>query len=124
MQDSVCKYVAPCPEAWQPVRLHHLLSHTAGVPNFTAFPDYKKTMRELTTVEATIGRFRALPLDFKPGMVQATGQGKTEIFPASETNFFPRVVRADITFVKDAAGRVTHLVLNQNGRQQDAKKIN
>ncbi len=56
-------------------------------------------------------------------MMQATGQGKAELFPASETNFFPKVVRADITFVKDAAGRVTHLVLNQNGRQMNAKKI-
>jgi CubicO group peptidase (beta-lactamase class C family) len=346
VQDSVCKYVAPCPEAWQPVTIHHLLSHTAGVPNFTAFPEYKKTMREPAPVETLIGRFRDRPLDFKPGenwkysnsgyallgyviekvsgksyesflrenifeplgmtstgydhpeeivkrrargyaprgeglvnaayidmtipfsagglystvgdlylwdqalhggkllkkpsldamltpvrnnygygfgvdkifnrpmaghnggiegfatsiirftddratfivlsnneaarttrvaadlaaiafgekyevpvervvvkvdpkiydsyvgeyelapgfvftvtregdhlMVQATGQGKTEIFPTSETNFFPKVVRADFTFVKDAEGRVTQLILNQGGRQQPAKKI-
>jgi hypothetical protein len=56
-------------------------------------------------------------------MMQATGQGKAELFPTSETNFFPKVVRADITFVKDAGGSVTHLVLNQNGRQMNAKKI-
>ena len=56
-------------------------------------------------------------------MMQATGQGKTEIFPTSETNFFPKVVRADITFVKNEQGQVTHLVLNQGGRQQSAKKI-
>ena len=70
VQDSVCKYVAPCPEAWQPVTIHHLLSHTGGVPNFTnfnAFPDYARTKREPTTVEALIGRFRDRPLDFKPG---------------------------------------------------------
>jgi CubicO group peptidase (beta-lactamase class C family) len=346
VQDSVCKYVAPCPEAWQPVTIHHLLSHTAGVPNFTALPDYQKTMREPTTVESLVARFRSLPLDFKPGedwkysnsgyvllgsvvekvsgksyesflrenifeplkmtstgydhpneilkrrargyatgpdglvnanyldmsipfaagglystvgdlylwdqalygekilkqssldamftavrnnygygygvnklfnrrlnahsggiegfsttinrfpddrvtvivlsnneaartgpiardlsaiafgekyelpverivvkvdpkiydgyvgeyelgpgfvftvtregdhlMMQATGQGKAELFPTSETNFFPKVVRADITFVKDTVGHVTHLVLNQNGRQLNAKKI-
>jgi CubicO group peptidase (beta-lactamase class C family) len=350
VQDSVCKYVAPCPEAWQPVTIHQLLSHTGGVPNLTnlnAFPDYLRTKREPTTVEALIGRFRDRPLDFKPGekwtysnsgyillghvvekvsgksyesflrenifeplkmtstgydhadeivkrrargyasgpgdklvnashidmsipfaagglystvgdlflwdqalyteqllkkssldamftavqndygygfnvnklfnrrhaahggsiegfttsinrfpddrvtvivlgnyeaarsgriardlaaiafgekyelpvervvvkvdpkiydayvgeyelepnfvltvtregdrlLMQATGQGKAELFPTSETNFFPKVVRADITFVKDAAGRVTHLVLNQNGRQMNAKKI-
>ena len=70
VQDSVCKHVAPCPEAWRPVTIHHLLSHTAGVPNFTnfnEFPDYMKTKREPTTVEALIGRFRDRPLDFKPG---------------------------------------------------------
>jgi hypothetical protein len=55
-------------------------------------------------------------------MLQPTGQGKAELFPTSETNFFPRVARADFTFVKDAEGRVTHLVLNQGGRQQNAKK--
>lgn len=350
VQDSVCKYVAPCPEAWQPVTIHHLLSHTGGVPNLTnlsAFPDYLRTKRDPTTVEALIGRFRDRPLDFKPGekwnysnsgyillghvvekvsgksyegflrenifeplkmtstgydraddiikrrargyeagpddrvvntsyidmsipfaagglystvgdlylwdqalytekllkkssldamftavkndygygfgvtklfdrrlnahsggiegftttinrfpddrvtvivlsnygparagriardlsaiafgekyelpvervvvkvdpkiydayvgeyelepgfvftvtregdrlMLQATGQGKAELFPTSETKFFPKVVRADITFFKDAAGLVTHLVLNQNGRQMNAKKI-
>jgi CubicO group peptidase (beta-lactamase class C family) len=346
VQDSICKYVAPCPEAWQPVTIHQLLSHTAGVPNFTSFTEYARTMREPTTAEATIGRFRDRPLDFKPGenyqysnsgyvllghvvekvsgksyesflrenifeplkmtstgydhpneivkrrargyslrdekivnapyldmsipfsagalystvgdlflwdqalytekllkktsldamftavrnnygygfnvnklfnrrivahgggiegfvtsiqrfpddrvtvivlsnleaapsgriardlaavafgekyelpverivvkvdpkiydayvgeyelepgfvfnvtrdgdrlMMQATGQGKAELFPASETNFFPKVVRADITFVKDGAGSVTHLVLKQSGRQMNAKKI-
>jgi hypothetical protein len=56
-------------------------------------------------------------------MMQATGQGKAEAFPTSETNFFFKVVRADITFVKDAAGIVTHLVLNQGGRRMPAKKI-
>ena len=347
VQDSICKYVAPCPEAWQPVTIHHLLSHTAGVPDFTGFPDYRQTVRDPTTAEALIGRFRNRPLEFKPGenwkysnsgyvllghviekvsgksyesflrenifeplkmtstgydhadeivkrrargyapgpdegvinasyldmsipfsagglystvgdlylwdqalygekilkkssldamftavrndygygysinklfarrhavhggsiegfstsihrfpddrvtvivlsnyeaarsgpiardlaaiafgekyelpvehivvkvdpriydayvgeyelapgfvftvtregdhlMMQATGQGKAELFPTSETNFFPKVVRADITFVKDSEGRVTHLVLNQGGRQMSAKKI-
>ncbi|HEX8162645.1 MAG TPA: serine hydrolase [Pyrinomonadaceae bacterium] len=67
VRDSVCKYVAPCPEAWQPVTLHHLLSHTAGVPNLTGFPDYQKTKREPASVESVVARFRAMPLDFKPG---------------------------------------------------------
>lgn len=67
VQDSVCKYVAPCPAAWQPVTIHHLLSHTGGVPNFTAFPDYQKTMREPAPVESLMARFRDRPLDFKPG---------------------------------------------------------
>jgi CubicO group peptidase (beta-lactamase class C family) len=346
VQDSVCKYVAPCPEAWQPITIHHLLTHTAGVPDFTGFPDYRRTMREPATVESLVARFRDRPLDFKSGedfrysnsgyvllghivervagttyekflrenvfaplgmtntgydraeeivkhrargyathgeglvnappldmsipfaagglystvgdlylwdqalygekvlkrasldamsaavrnnygygvyvnklynrrvvehgggiegfanriqrfpddrvtvivlsnveggpsgritrdlaaivfgekyevpvvrtvvkvdpkiydayigeyelapgvvltvsregdslMMQPTGQRKAELFPASETNFFPRVVRADITFVKDSKGRVTHLILNQGGRQQNAKKI-
>ena len=55
-------------------------------------------------------------------MTQATGQGKVEIFPESETKFFLRVVDAQITFVKDASGAVTHLILHQGGRDQKAVK--
>ncbi|HKP11678.1 MAG TPA: serine hydrolase domain-containing protein, partial [Blastocatellia bacterium] len=67
VQDSICKYVADCPAAWQPITLHHLLSHTGGVPNFTSFPDYQKTMALPTTVEGLIARFKDQPLDFQPG---------------------------------------------------------
>ena len=67
VQDSICKYVADCPAVWQPITLHHLLSHTGGVPNFTSFPDYQKTMSLPTTVEALVGRFKDKPLDFQPG---------------------------------------------------------
>jgi CubicO group peptidase (beta-lactamase class C family) len=67
VQDSICKYVADCPAAWQAVTLHHLLSHTGGVPNFTSFADYEKTMTLPTTVEALIARFKDKPLDFQPG---------------------------------------------------------
>jgi CubicO group peptidase (beta-lactamase class C family) len=67
VQDSVCKYVENCPAAWQPVTIHHLLTHTSGIPNLTAFPDYLKTMALPSTVTETIARFRDKPLEFKPG---------------------------------------------------------
>ncbi len=53
---------------------------------------------------------------------QLTGQPSYEVFPESETNFFYRVVDAQLTFVKNAEGKVTHLVLHQNG-DRDAKRI-
>ena len=34
LQDSVCKYLQPCVEAWKPVTLHHLLSHTSGIAGY------------------------------------------------------------------------------------------
>jgi CubicO group peptidase (beta-lactamase class C family) len=67
VQDSICKYVADCPQAWQAVTIRHLLSHTGGVPNFTSFPDYSKTMTQSTTIDALIARFKDRPLDFQPG---------------------------------------------------------
>ena len=56
-------------------------------------------------------------------MTQATGQQKVEIFPSSPTEFFLKVTNAQITFVKDASGAVTQLVLHQGGRDMPAKKI-
>jgi CubicO group peptidase (beta-lactamase class C family) len=53
---------------------------------------------------------------------QLTGQQRFEIFPESETKFFYKVVDAQLTFFKDKAGVVTHLVLHQNGLDQEAKK--
>jgi CubicO group peptidase (beta-lactamase class C family) len=66
-QDSICKYVEDCPQAWQAVTIRHLLSHTSGVPNFTSFPEYPKTMTQPATVDSLIARFKDKPLDFQPG---------------------------------------------------------
>lgn len=54
---------------------------------------------------------------------QATGQPKFEIFPSSETNFYLKVVNAQLDFVKNTEGKVTHLILHQNGRDMKADKI-
>jgi len=50
------------------------------------------------------------------------GQPQAELFPESETKFFLKVVDAQVTFVKDDKGAVTHLIWHQ-GRDQKAKKI-
>lgn len=65
--DPICKYFTDCPSAWSEVTIHHLLSHTGGIPNFTSFPDYQKTMMIPVTVESLIARFKDKTLDFKPG---------------------------------------------------------
>ena len=56
-------------------------------------------------------------------MVQLTGQTFLEVFPASETEFFYKVVDAKISFSKNAAGAVTSLTLHQNGRDQPARRL-
>jgi CubicO group peptidase (beta-lactamase class C family) len=67
VQDPVCKYVENCPAAWSEVTIHHLLSHTGGLPNFTNFPDYQPKMMMPVTLPEMIARFKDKPLDFKPG---------------------------------------------------------
>jgi hypothetical protein len=52
-----------------------------------------------------------------------TGQIDVEIFPESETKFFATVVPAQISFTSDGRGKVTELVLHQNGFEQHAPRI-
>lgn len=54
---------------------------------------------------------------------QATNQPKFEIFPESDKDYFLKVVDAQITFVADAQGRATELVLHQGGADQHAKRV-
>jgi hypothetical protein len=56
-------------------------------------------------------------------MTQATGQGKVEVFPSAATEFFLKVVDAQLSIVKDVSGTVTGIVLHQGGRDVPGKKI-
>ncbi|HOY97622.1 MAG TPA: serine hydrolase [Catalimonadaceae bacterium] len=53
---------------------------------------------------------------------QATGQGKNELFAKSPTQFFLKVVDAEVEFVKDETGKVSKLILNQ-GKKMEAKRV-
>jgi hypothetical protein len=44
------------------------------------------------------------------------------IFAESETKFFPKVVDAQIEFVRDSTGAVTHMVLHQGPAEIKAVK--
>jgi D-alanyl-D-alanine-carboxypeptidase/D-alanyl-D-alanine-endopeptidase len=54
---------------------------------------------------------------------QATAQPRFEIFAEKETEFFFKVVDAQITFGRDDAGKVTHLILHQGGQDPKAMKV-
>lgn len=56
-------------------------------------------------------------------VVEPTGQGKAPLFAEKETEFFFRIVDAQIVFELDAAGKVTGLVLHQNGNKIPARKV-
>ena len=67
LEDSVCLYVEPCPATWNPVTIHHLLTHTSGIPTYTALPAWRETMMAPRTIEQMIRLFRDLPLQWQPG---------------------------------------------------------
>ena len=54
---------------------------------------------------------------------QLAAQPTVEIFPESEHDYFAKVVDAQITFVTDAGGKATELILHQNGEDQHAKRV-
>jgi CubicO group peptidase (beta-lactamase class C family) len=67
LEDPVGKSIEDAPKAWEGVTIHHLLTHTGGVPSYTDDPEYPKKMRMPETVTSMIARFRNKPLDFRPG---------------------------------------------------------
>ncbi len=60
-------YLPDAPAAWDKVTTRNLLSHTAGIPNFTNLPDYASLQTRPATLTSLIDRFRDRPLDFQPG---------------------------------------------------------
>lgn len=67
VQDSICKYLEPCPATWQPITVHHLLTHTSGIPSYTNSPDYRKNMMTPYQPDEMVAGFRDKPLEFEPG---------------------------------------------------------
>ncbi|MEM0982199.1 MAG: serine hydrolase domain-containing protein, partial [Cyanobacteria bacterium P01_H01_bin.58] len=66
VQAPVATYLPDYPNGDR-VTIHHLLTHTAGIPSLTSFPDYLEWMKQPTTLEALMARFQDLPLEFEPG---------------------------------------------------------
>jgi CubicO group peptidase (beta-lactamase class C family) len=54
--------------------------------------------------------------------VQLGAQPKFPVFATAKDEFFYKVVEAQLSFKRDAAGKVTGLVLHQNGQDLPAKK--
>lgn len=65
--DPLCRWVQPCPAAWGPIRLGHLMSHSSGIPDLMAQAQWglirvtARTPEELTATSARYG------LSFPPG---------------------------------------------------------
>jgi D-alanyl-D-alanine-carboxypeptidase/D-alanyl-D-alanine-endopeptidase len=91
-------------------------SHAVAKVDPLVFDEY------VGTYKLAPGAIFAIIRDGDHFFAQLTGQQRIEFFPESETGFFCKVVDAQLTFHKDASGKVTHLVLHQNGADQKAPK--
>jgi CubicO group peptidase (beta-lactamase class C family) len=67
VEDPICQYLATCPDTWKAITIHHLLTHTSGIPSYTNSSSYVATMMVPKTVEQMVAGFRDLPLEFEPG---------------------------------------------------------
>ena len=90
----------------------------------------KQTALSPEALERCVGRY-----ELAPGFVlevtregdrlfsQATGQDRVEIFAESESEFFLKVVDAQLTFELSGASPARGLVLHQGGRDTKAKRL-
>jgi D-alanyl-D-alanine carboxypeptidase len=65
--DTVSKYLPDYPETGRTITIEHLLTHTSGVPNVTALPEYGPGQARRLSVDALLAMFKDRPLDFAPG---------------------------------------------------------
>jgi CubicO group peptidase (beta-lactamase class C family) len=67
VQDEFCRYIVKCPEAWQHITIHQLLTHSSGIP------DYHREIPELRQPAPFIPKDQVIeiisrkPLHFIPG---------------------------------------------------------
>ena len=66
VDDHLDKYISDYPNG-NKITLHHLLTHTAGIPNITDFPELQKIKTLRSPLEKTIELFKNKPLEFTPG---------------------------------------------------------
>ena len=67
LSDPITKFFPQMSFGGAAITLEQLLSHTAGVPNYTDMPEWIPRWREDMSVETLFALFRDKPLDFPPG---------------------------------------------------------
>jgi CubicO group peptidase (beta-lactamase class C family) len=68
IDDPVSKYYASAPDTWKAITIRHLLTHTSGIPSYTAIPHFFASESRLDrTPEEIIKLTQDKPLDFEPG---------------------------------------------------------
>lgn len=67
LEDPVSRYFPAAPSSWARITLAHLLTHTSGIRNHSAMPDFPDIFRIERDRDELLDLFFALPLDFQPG---------------------------------------------------------
>ena len=67
VNDLVCQWIQPCPERWADVRIHHLISHTSGIPDLMAQANWGMVRVTPHTPEELLEKASRYGLQFRPG---------------------------------------------------------
>ncbi len=73
LDDKITKYFPAAPETWNRITIKHLLSHTSGIQNHVAVPDFLNVFQTNLEFQPSLKRdeliklFFKLPLEFQPG---------------------------------------------------------
>jgi CubicO group peptidase (beta-lactamase class C family) len=65
--DPVRQYLPELPQSWDKITIFNLLTHSAGIFNYTALPDSNASKSRRMTPQQIVDLVRDKPLDFTPG---------------------------------------------------------
>jgi CubicO group peptidase (beta-lactamase class C family) len=67
LSDSACDYIPDCPDHWDEITVHQLLTHTSGLPEIASvYAD--RNLRDVEySIDEVVRWFMETPLDFPPG---------------------------------------------------------
>ena len=93
-------------------------------------PEHKQIALDAATARDYVGKFQIasgpeldITLSGDQLSAQLSGQPALPVYPEGKDAFFYKVVEAQLTFERDAQGKVVAVVLHQNGREVRAKRI-
>jgi CubicO group peptidase (beta-lactamase class C family) len=66
VDDTLTKYYPDYPDGGK-ITVHHLLTHTSGIPNYNNMPDYEEKHVQPYGISQVIDWFKGKPLQFEPG---------------------------------------------------------
>jgi CubicO group peptidase (beta-lactamase class C family) len=106
-----------------------------SIANEYGWPDYHSIVRtEIKlppdTLKQYVGAYQMAPNVYLTVALsgdqlsgQLSNQDSIPLFAESDSKFFPKVVDAEVEFVKDAGGKVTSAILHQNGQDTSMTRL-
>ncbi|MBI2685390.1 MAG: serine hydrolase [Acidobacteria bacterium] len=67
LTDSLCGYLASCPDAWKTITIQHLLADASGLPDFAEVPEIRDAPSLPSPPARTLAKLSQIPLEFPPG---------------------------------------------------------